>query len=268
MKKLLVVLVLVLMGTVSFAQWTNGTGNNIYKTVNAGFVGIGITNPTTNLEINGGTVGAILQAGSSYTGTGVPAYNIGNFQAKNLTTGDLLYIGLRNRAGFSDMVQSVYDAGANAWREFIYFNFGTRKYEMRVGVLDAEFKNGGNLLFNNTGNVGIGTTSPLTKLSVNGAATFNGKIKCTEIEVLLAAWPDNVFKAGYNLLPLSEVEEFINSNKHLPDVPSEETVLANGANLGEMNATLLKKIEELTLYMIQLKKDNDALATRISKLEK
>ncbi|MEI6433676.1 MAG: hypothetical protein WCP32_02450 [Bacteroidota bacterium] len=118
------------------------------------------------------------------------------------------------------------------------------------------------------GNLGIGTTNPLAKLSVNGTGTFNGKVKCTEIEVLTAAFPDYVFKAGYNLRPLSEVESFINLNKHLPDVPSEATVLANGLNLGEMNTTLLQKVEELTLYMIQLQKDNDALKTRISNLEK
>jgi len=118
------------------------------------------------------------------------------------------------------------------------------------------------------GNLGLGTTNPLAKLSVNGTGTFNGKVKCTEIEVLTAAFPDFVFKSGYNLRPLSEVEAFINLNKHLPDVPSEATVVANGLNLGDMNATLLQKVEELTLYMIQLQKDNDALKARVSNLEK
>jgi hypothetical protein len=123
------------------------------------------------------------------------------------------------------------------------------------------------LYLKSNGNFGIGTTAPLAKLSVNGTGTFNGKLKCTEVEVLTAAWPDFVFNSDYNLRPLSEVEAFINLNKHLPDVPSEATIMANGANLGEMNATLLQKVEELTLYMIQLQKDNDALKTRVSNLE-
>ena len=130
-----------------------------------------------------------------------------------------------------------------------------------VGAVNA-------IYITSAGNVGIGTATPAVKLAVNGAGTFNGKIKCTEVEVLLAAWPDHVFKSGYALRSLYDVENFINLNKHLPDVPSEETVLKKGTNLGTMDAILLQKVEELTLYMIQLQKENDALKTRISNLEK
>jgi hypothetical protein len=80
--------------------------------------------------------------------------------------------------------------------------------------------------------------------------------------------PDFVFNSDYKLKSLYEVENFINLNKHLPDVPSEKEVTANGLNLGDMNATLLQKVEELTLYMIDLKKENDALKSRVSNLEK
>jgi hypothetical protein len=58
---------------------------------------------------------------------------------------------------------------------------------------------------------------------------------------------------------LTEVEAFINKNKHLPDVPSESEVLENGINLGEMDALLLQKIEELTLYVIELEKKLEEL---------
>lgn len=95
-----------------------------------------------------------------------------------------------------------------------------------------------------------------------------GKVVCKEIEVTLAGLPDFVFNKDYKLMSLYDVENFINSNKHLPGVPSEKEVLENGLNLGDMNATLLQKVEELTLYMIQLQKDNDALKARISSLEK
>ncbi len=67
------------------------------------------------------------------------------------------------------------------------------------------------------------------------------------------------FSKDYNLRPLSEVEAFIKKNKHLPDVPSAKQVEAEGIKLKEMNATLLKKVEELTLYMIELEKKVAAL---------
>jgi hypothetical protein len=99
------------------------------------------------------------------------------------------------------------------------------------------------------GNVGIGTTNPATfKLAVEG------KIGAREVVVTNAAWADYVFDATYNLRPLSEVESFIKINKHLPEIPSAEEVKTNGHKLGEMDVLLLKKVEELTLYLIEQEK--------------
>jgi hypothetical protein len=91
----------------------------------------------------------------------------------------------------------------------------------------------------------FGTTTPDAKLAVNG--TMHSK----EVRVDLDKWPDYVFKKEYNLPTLKEVERFINEKGHLKDIPNQEEVLKSGSNLGEMNAKLLQKIEELTLYMIQ-----------------
>ena len=82
-----------------------------------------------------------------------------------------------------------------------------------------------------------------------------GKIWAHEVEVKLDDWWDEVFDKDYNLMPLLQLEKFIADNNHLPDMPSEETVLKDGIELGEMNALLLKKVEELTLYVIELKKE-------------
>lgn len=248
------------MSSSVFAQWAT-SGTNIYNT-NTGNVGIGTSTPATNLNVYNPTNTGILQIESPYTGTGSPVYNIGIMYLKNSATGDLLYMGLRKRAGSHDMVQSVYDATAGQWREFIYFNFGTQKYEMRAGVIDAEFKNSGNTLFNNTGAVGINTGSVAIPAGVKLAV--NGKVNCKEVEVTLSGWSDYVFDQSYKLKSLYEVENFINTNKHLPDVPSEKEVLSNGINLGKMDAILLQKIEELTLYVIQLKKENDQLKEKVN----
>ncbi|WP_123868200.1 tail fiber protein [Flavobacterium hercynium] len=100
------------------------------------------------------------------------------------------------------------------------------------------------------GNVGIGITNPLSKLAVKG------RIQAEEVRVTADAsvFPDYVFANDYKLKSLQEVEEYIKQNSHLPEIPSAKEVEANGLMLGEMNMSLLKKIEELTLYMIQQNK--------------
>lgn len=97
-----------------------------------------------------------------------------------------------------------------------------------------------------SGNVGIGTTNPQSKLAVNG------KITAKEVEITINGWADFVFEKDYQLKPLPEVADFIRTHKHLPDVPSETEVLNKGINISDMNKILLQKIEELTLYVIDL----------------
>jgi hypothetical protein len=117
-------------------------------------------------------------------------------------------------------------------------------------------------MVNSLGNVGIGTPNPQSKLAVNG------KVTCKEVEVTLSGWADFVFADDYDLMPLEKVEQHIQKNKHLPDIPSEKEVLESGVNLGEMQTKLLQKVEELTLYMIALQKENEWLKERVSSLEK
>ncbi|MDQ3290886.1 MAG: hypothetical protein M3Q05_06300 [Bacteroidota bacterium] len=107
------------------------------------------------------------------------------------------------------------------------------------------FFNGGSdrMVIDDNGWVGIGTTNTSSdyKLSVNG------KIRAKGLKVE-TGWADFVFADNYKLRSLDEVESYIKANKHLPDVPSEAEVAKNGVDLGPMQATLLQKIEELTLY--------------------
>ncbi|GAA3774427.1 hypothetical protein [Flavobacterium ginsengiterrae] len=123
------------------------------------------------------------------------------------------------------------------------------------------------------GNVGIGTTNPKNKLDVNGT------IHAKEVKVDLDfPAPDYVFANDYKLRTLDEVENYINKNSHLPEIPSAKEFEKNGIYLAEMNMALLKKIEELTLYSIQQNKKIEdqskeikslkSLALRVTKLEK
>jgi hypothetical protein len=97
----------------------------------------------------------------------------------------------------------------------------------------------------------------------NGRTVINGKLSTLEVEVKASVWPDFVFEPTYNLKPLEEVEQFIKTNKHLPDVPSEKEVKENGLSLGQSDAVLLQKIEELTLYLIEQNKEVKRLKTEV-----
>ena len=117
-------------------------------------------------------------------------------------------------------------------------------------------------VYYNTGNVGIGTTTPDEKLAVNG------NIHAKEIRVDLNNWPDYVFTKEYDLPTLKQVAEYIKRKGHLPNIPSAKEVEENGILLGVMNAKLLEKIEELTLYILQLNKELEAQKEQIKNLEK
>ncbi len=95
-----------------------------------------------------------------------------------------------------------------------------------------------------------------------------GQVRAREILVNLNTWPDYVFKSDYELKSLEEVESFITDNSHLPGVPSEEEIVKGGVNLGEMDAILLQKIEELTLYMIEQQKTIKEQGQLIQQLSK
>lgn len=112
------------------------------------------------------------------------------------------------------------------------------------------------------GNVGIGTTdSKGYKLAVNGS------VIATSVTVkLYPNWPDYVFKKDYRLPSLTEVKTYIDKNQHLPEIPSAAEIAKDGLNLGDMNKLLMKKVEELTLYLIEKDNENKDLQKQVSDL--
>lgn len=121
-------------------------------------------------------------------------------------------------------------------------------------------------MINNNGYISIGTDKIYQLKSEQFKVSVNGKIACKEIKVN-SKWADYVFADNYTLRPLAEVERFIAENKHLPDVPSAATVESEGLALGAMQAVMMQKIEELTLYMIKIEKDNDLLRAELSSIK-
>ncbi len=100
-----------------------------------------------------------------------------------------------------------------------------------------------------------------------GNVEFHGSVKATRLLVEAKWWSDFVFDKNYKLIDLLTLERFIQENKHLPDVPSEKEVLENGIDVTNMQAIQQQKIEELTLYIIQLKKELDLLKIEIDSLK-
>ena len=203
---------------------TNGTYFNnitdsaipIYFT-NGGNVGIGTTNPTAKLVVIGGST-------QTYKYTSGADANQAAVLGYSYSDGTGLNIGVTGRADRSNTGTNVggwFGAGGGA------NNYGL--------IVDS-------------GNVGIGTTNPTEKLSVKG------RIRAQEVVVDNNNWSDYVFADDYKLQSLTDVEAQIKTSKHLPGVPSAQEVAEKGVSVGDMQAVLLAKIEELTLHQIAQEK--------------
>lgn len=106
------------------------------------------------------------------------------------------------------------------------------------------------------------------QLTVASDLTVSLKVTGQIIAQVLDVAPDYVFEKDYNLMPLREIEKYVTKNKHLPDVPTGKEINKNGVSVGEMSMVLLKKVEELTLHMIELEKKNAGMEAEIAKLKK
>lgn len=212
----------------SFAQWAGST-NTVDPIYRNGSVGIGNSNPQAVLHVtSGGDEIAIFRHPT--------------------TANSRIVVG--NATG-----QVNLGVGATTAHPYLWSN--TDNFYIGNDGLPTIFVNGmGN------GNVGIGTTTPQAKLAVNG------NIFAKSIKVTLAGWPDYVFDSQFKLPSLAELEKYIRQHKHLPDVPSAAEVIKDGIDLGDNQATLLKKIEELTLYVIEQNKKLESQQQQIELLKK
>jgi len=213
-----------------FAYDANRTLLDYLFISSTGLIGVGKTKPSANLDVNG----SFKAESATLSGT--------------LTAQSATINGNTNITGALTAQGTTINGNANI-----------------TGTIT-----GNALTINSNANIsGSLTANALTAQSanINGAiaatgANINGKIKTKEVEVTLIGWGDFVFEEEYKLLPLVEVEQFIKKNKHLPNVPSAAEVEANGINLGEMNNILIQKVEELTLYILDLQKQINELKTK------
>ena len=229
------------------AGYSFENNTNTLMVINAlGNVGIGTTSPTKRLDVNGDT-------------------RIGSLTSRNyLKVSSLQWPELRFQTPSND--ESIRLGMAHAADS----NYGVEVGDFYVwsdlvNQMPLIVRRNGDLSLSlKGGNVGIGTTSPTEKLSVDG----NILAKKVRVSVAPADWPDYVFSSDYNLRPLSELEDFIKQNQHLPEVPSANEVETNGQDLGDIQAVLLKKVEELTLYIIDESKAKEELRKENQELKK
>lgn len=199
---------------------------SIMRFLNNGNIGVGTTNPATKFDINGGL---------SVSGAN-PINGINNFrnsiQIKAPSHGAIVY----NPGEATELMFGFHSNGNFYWGN-------STTYAM-------ELSNAGNAKIYNTLAVG-------GNLKTGSVLSVKGKIAAQEVEVTTSNWPDYVFEEGYQIQSLAEIESFIKTNKHLPEIPNSEQVANEGVKLGEMNKLLLKKVEELTLHVISLRKELD-----------
>jgi hypothetical protein len=198
------------------------------KIEQSGQVGIGTTTPIARLHIkndaSGSQINELLRLGNGYNVNG-------NNNPSILFTNDNSSVDPLSTVSSVSWALSAYVAGIHDFR--IIHKDGDK-------LITPFYINGSN------GNVGIGTITPRETLSVNG------NLRAKQIKVETANFPDYVFNEDYALMPLAEVAAFIQTNHRLPEIPSEKEVVKSGLDLGEINKLLVKKIEELTLYVIKL----------------
>ncbi|NOW99182.1 hypothetical protein [Mucilaginibacter sp. SG564] len=192
-----------------------------------------LTNGTNIYNSNTGNVGIGTQTPSAKLSLGIPTGN------KKL----FIYDSGADASGFGQGLFEFRIFGAASSTNHISFG----KYDLPNDGFSEQMR------LDNAGNLFIGTTDPKGyKLAVNGS------VIATSVTVkAVGNWPDYVFKKDYQLPSLQEIKAYIDQHQHLPEIPSEEQIAKEGLNLGEMNKLLMKKVEELTLYLIELKEENE-----------
>ena len=197
------------------------------------------------------------------------AFRTKNLERMSISPTGNVGIGIRTPSAQFHTTGSVRLAGLSSdstkTRVLVSDTSGNLFYRNASG-LSSQWQYAGGVVFDSADNIAIGTSNAQGyKLAVNGTAIF------TKVKVKTAGtWPDYVFKKGYHLPDLKELEEYLVKYRHLPGIASEADVKQDGIDIGDHQAALLKKVEEMTLYLIgenkALKEQNEQIRQQNAKL--
>jgi hypothetical protein len=253
-------------------NWVN-SGTNSYQT--SGNVGIGTSSPISRLDV--------LGAGTTSS--------TNNLTLRNSNGDTLMRVRNDGRIGIGFNANS-YGRTLNLGGTGINFYIANETtpsgaiFPTDTSLVLLSNSNANNYLVFQPiwGNTGIGTHRPKAKLHLNGAMLIGGSNQRIAFGSVLSVdgrvtaedfvtlnsnlWPDYVFEKNYDLMPLAKLEDYITKNKHLPNITAAAEIEKNGIQLGKMTKSLMEKVEEMTLYIIELNKENKKLLERVEKLEK
>lgn len=225
----------------NYYQEGSSAGNKGMMITPTGNVGIGTNVPTQKLDVRGSQ----YLNGTLFVSPTTSGYTEGIRVAPSTNNWVTIALGAVGNSGSNENMWSIHRKDNN---------------DFSISRNSADGANG--MVITKAGNVGFGTVNPTAKLEVNGT------IRSKEVKIEAMGWSDFVFGEDYKLPSLSDVENHIKEYKHLPDLPSEKQVMEEGVNVVEMQAKLLQKIEELTLYMIEQNKQIESLHEKNNKQAK
>ncbi|HEY6191394.1 MAG TPA: hypothetical protein VI215_03615 [Bacteroidota bacterium] len=226
--------------------------------------GTGATNIGLHVNASGGTInyGAIIEGGNVGIGTTSPTallHTVASGSQSASYTGNLL-TNVATSSATNAVKYGVEIQSTGTWN-------GSGASNIGLHVMATGGANNYAARFDQA--VGIGANPCSTDM-----LAVNGQVHASSY-ITNSTFCDFVFDQGYKLMPLEEVEQHINADKHLPGIPSAREVEEKGLNLGDMEVKMMQKVEELTLYVInqhkelkRLQKENEALKLRVSSIGK